>query len=108
LAEAAYQGLERAGLEVLYDDRDVSPGVKFADADLRGLPLRLTVSPRSLKQGGVELKRRQGDPFLVARDGAVSAAVAEVGLLRAELESWVARQLEGTEALLEHTFGATA
>ncbi len=108
LAEAAYQGLERAGLEVLYDDRDVSPGVKFADADLRGLPLRLTVSPRSLKQGGVELKRRQGEPFVVARDGAVSAAVAEVGLLRTELESWVARQLEGTEALLEHTFGATA
>jgi prolyl-tRNA synthetase len=47
-----------AGVEVLYDDRQESPGVKFADADLIGLPLRLTVSKRSLKENSVEVKRR--------------------------------------------------
>jgi prolyl-tRNA synthetase len=44
--------------EILYDDRDESPGVKFADADLLGMPWILTVSPRSLEAGGVEVKRR--------------------------------------------------
>ena len=58
LAESLYSALQNAGLEVLYDDRLESPGVKFNDADLIGLPLRLTVSERAIKQGGVELKRR--------------------------------------------------
>ena len=46
------------GLEVLFDDREERPGVKFKDADLIGLPLRLTVSTRSLDHGGAELKLR--------------------------------------------------
>jgi prolyl-tRNA synthetase len=50
--------LEAAGIEVLYDDRDESAGVKFADSDLIGIPFRLTVSARTLKEGAVELKRR--------------------------------------------------
>jgi prolyl-tRNA synthetase len=59
-AEQLYADLRAAGIEVLYDDREeASPGVKFNDADLIGLPLRITVSARSLEQGGVELKRRQ-------------------------------------------------
>jgi len=53
--EASLRG---AGLEPLVDDREESAGVKFADADLIGLPLRITVSERALKQGGVEVKRR--------------------------------------------------
>lgn len=54
-----YEELVRAGVEVLYDDReDVSAGVKFADADLIGLPWRVVVSEESLKKGGVEVKRR--------------------------------------------------
>ncbi|HMR63345.1 MAG TPA: proline--tRNA ligase [Anaerolineae bacterium] len=57
-AEALYQQLQQAGFEVLYDDRRESPGVKFADADLIGLPWRVTVSQRSLQNGGVEVKRR--------------------------------------------------
>jgi prolyl-tRNA synthetase len=57
-AEALYATLTGAGVEVLFDDRDERPGVKFKDADLLGLPLRLTVSERSLKQGGAELKHR--------------------------------------------------
>jgi prolyl-tRNA synthetase len=57
-AEDLYQALQDAGLEVLFDDRRESPGVKFADADLIGLPWRLTISERSLQSGGVEIKRR--------------------------------------------------
>lgn len=57
-AEAVYAQLQEAGMEVLYDDREESAGVKFADADLIGCPVRLTVSKRSLKAGGVELKAR--------------------------------------------------
>jgi len=57
-SEAAYAQLQEAGLEVLYDDRQESAGVKFADADLIGCPVRVTVSKRSLKAGGVEVKAR--------------------------------------------------
>ncbi|MGD9099022.1 MAG: proline--tRNA ligase [Anaerolineae bacterium] len=60
-AEALYQRLLAAGYEVLYDDRDERAGVKFADADLIGAPLRLTLSKRSLKVGGVEAKARHED-----------------------------------------------
>ncbi len=58
-AEELYAGLLTAGIEVLYDDRAESAGVKFNDADLLGLPLRAVVSKRSLKNGGVELKLRK-------------------------------------------------
>jgi prolyl-tRNA synthetase len=57
-AETLYRELQAAGLEVLFDDRLESPGVKFNDADLLGMPLRLTVSPRNLKVGNAELKLR--------------------------------------------------
>jgi prolyl-tRNA synthetase len=57
-AEALVAELEGRSIEVLYDDRDESAGVKFADADLIGIPLRVTVSKRNLKENAVELKRR--------------------------------------------------
>jgi prolyl-tRNA synthetase len=57
LAESLYDGLRKAGCEVLYDDRDDRPGAKFADADLLGLPLRVTVGKRA-SEGIVECKRR--------------------------------------------------
>jgi prolyl-tRNA synthetase len=57
-AGALYSQLQQAGFEVLFDDRDESPGVKFNDADLIGLPLRITVSKRSLESGGAEVKLR--------------------------------------------------
>ncbi len=57
-ADQLYNELKTAGLEPLYDDRDELPGIKFNDADLIGLPLRLTVAERALKAGGVEMKRR--------------------------------------------------
>src|SRR3972149_5988915 len=55
-AGAVYEQLREAGLEVLYDDREETPGVKFNDADLLGMPLRLTVSPRTLAKGSGGLK----------------------------------------------------
>ncbi len=60
-ADALYDTLAQAGVEVLYDDRAESPGVKFADADLIGLPVRITVAAKALAAGGVELKRRDSD-----------------------------------------------
>jgi prolyl-tRNA synthetase len=58
VAEKLYAELEAAGFEVLFDDRQESPGVKFNDADLLGMPLRVTVSPRTLEKNSVELKKR--------------------------------------------------
>jgi len=57
-AEKLYEELTAAGLEVLLDDREDSPGVKFNDADLLGIPFRVTVSPRTLEKNSVELKKR--------------------------------------------------
>ena len=57
-AEAIYSELQGAGIEVLYDDRPISAGVKFKDADLMGIPWRVTVGARGLADGGVEVKRR--------------------------------------------------
>jgi prolyl-tRNA synthetase len=57
-AESLYAALRQTGYEVLYDDRSASPGVKFNDADLIGVPWRVTVGARSLAQGNVEVKKR--------------------------------------------------
>ena len=57
-AEGLYQRLTDAGVEVLYDDRDESPGVKFTDAELLGMPTIVTISPRSLAAGGAEVTDR--------------------------------------------------
>ncbi len=57
-AEKLYAELEAQGSEVLFDDRNESPGVKFNDADLLGIPFRVTISPRTLEADSVEVKRR--------------------------------------------------
>ena len=65
-AEDLYQDLSVQGIEVLLDDRDERPGVKFNDADVIGIPLRLTVGEKNLKQGKVEIKvRKSGEITLV-------------------------------------------
>lgn len=88
IAAQLYEDLRAAGLDVLFDDRDESPGVKFNDADLIGLPIRLTVSERSLQAGGVEFKlRREADRSIVAQADAVRATVDAVGALLAEVEA---------------------
>jgi len=58
VVENLHAELEAEGLEVLLDDREESPGVKFNDADLLGMPIRVTISPRTLEKGSVEVKKR--------------------------------------------------
>ncbi len=58
VAEEIYASLTKAGIEVLYDDRKETAGVKFADADLIGIPIRITLGNRSYKEGKVEVKYR--------------------------------------------------
>ena len=71
-ADSLYDELSRAGLSVLFDDRNESPGVKFNDADLIGLPVRVVVSRRNLGQGIVEIKTRiSSDAETVQMDEAV-------------------------------------
>lgn len=68
-ATALYEDLLARGYEVLFDDRNESAGVKFNDADLIGIPLRLTISSRSLRRGGVEIKPRwEREARIVATD----------------------------------------
>jgi prolyl-tRNA synthetase len=72
-AEKLYQTLSENGIEVLYDDREESPGVKFKDADLIGIPLRITLGEKNLKKGLVEIKkRRTGEVFLVKKEEVLS------------------------------------
>jgi len=73
VAENLYGELEAEGLEVLFDDRQESPGVKFNDADLLGIPIRVTISPRTLETNGVEIKKRsEKESQLVPLKGAVT------------------------------------
>lgn len=57
-ADKLYEDLQSAGIEVLFDDRPVSAGVMFSDADLTGVPLRAVISPKGLKNGTVEIAKR--------------------------------------------------
>jgi prolyl-tRNA synthetase len=77
LADRLYDELRSAGLDVLYDDRDAGPGEKFADAELLGCPLRLTVGRRTLAAGSVEAQVRRGrEARALPLDGAAEAAAA--------------------------------
>ncbi len=57
-AQEIYDNLVKSGIEVLYDDREISAGEKFADSDLIGIPYRIVISKKSLENGGVEIKKR--------------------------------------------------
>lgn len=71
-AEELYQALSKEGIEILYDDREETPGVKFKDADLIGIPLRITLGEKNLKKGLVEIKkRRTGETLLVQKEETV-------------------------------------
>jgi len=90
VAERLYVNFQAAGVDVLFDDRDESPGVKFNDADLIGLPLRITVAPRSLQAGGCEFKRRdQSEREVTPLENAVGRAKEILMELRTELEQAV-------------------
>jgi prolyl-tRNA synthetase len=75
-ADQLYASLEGSGIEVLYDDRDESPGVKFNDADLIGIPIRIAVGEKGLKEGKIEIVRRKDLKMeKVAVENAVEAII---------------------------------
>lgn len=85
-----YAMLAAAGVEVIYDDRDERAGVKFADADLIGVPLRVTVSAKTLARNGVELKRRSGtDATAVPESDLVSHVRREIQSMKEEIAARV-------------------
>ena len=78
-AEILYRQLTESGIDTLLDDRSEGPGAKFADADLIGVPVRAVVSPRSLRNGGVEVKHRKQPPSesSIHSSSDVAAAIRE-------------------------------
>ena len=86
IAESFYQRLLEENIEVLFDDRELRAGVKFADADLRGLPLQVVISDRSLAEGKVEVKRRaNGAREMIDLSEAVEALQHIINSLFAEI-----------------------
>ncbi len=78
ISERAYQALRNAGVEVLYDDREESPGVKFNDADLIGCPIRLTISRRTIQSGGIEVKRRDSSERYMVAESELTSHVLDL------------------------------
>ena len=76
-AEEIYHRLLESGLEVLWDDRDKKPGVKFNDADLLGIPLRLAIGKKSYKENCVELRERTGDDVKMIPEDEIVHAVQQ-------------------------------
>ncbi len=93
-ADRFYEALTGAGVEVLYDDRDERAGVKFNDADLLGIPIRLTVGARGLAEGLVELKlRRSGEGRSVAVAELVPAVQETIRAERARIEATLTQEV---------------
>jgi prolyl-tRNA synthetase len=95
VAEAGriYNELKAAGADVLLDDRDARGGVKFKDADLIGIPLRVVVGEKSLKQGNVEIKRRTDErPTAVRAPDAVAQVLKTLDEMKAALSGKPARR----------------
>ena len=89
-ADQVYDQLQNAGIEVIFDDREESPGVKFADADLIGVPIRLTVSRRSLEQQGVEMKiRHLSEKVILPLAGLVERVNEEIAGLEQDIKNSV-------------------
>jgi prolyl-tRNA synthetase len=92
IANSIYAALWQAGVEVLLDDREETPGVKFKDADLIGLPLRLTVSELALAAGGIEFKRRdRPEREVVPLTEVVSRVQDEITTMQAETNQRVVK-----------------
>lgn len=89
-ATQLYHDLRAAGIEVIYDDREgkiATAGIKFSDADLIGFPIRLTVSKRSLLNGGVEFKmRRENESSILSLDQVIPTVQEKISLLFNELK----------------------
>jgi prolyl-tRNA synthetase len=79
LAEKIYAELETRGIDVILDDRDERPGVKFKDSELIGFPLRIGLGEKSLAKGEVEFKPRSGQLVLVKAEDAVAKVLEHLG-----------------------------
>ena len=77
-AEQLYNDLMDAGYDVLFDDRDAPPGVKFKDADLLGIPARVVISSRSRQNGGAEVKARTSKDSEIVEESNVVEAVKKL------------------------------
>lgn len=77
-AEELYNTLKNSGIDVLYDDRDVRPGDKFADADLMGIPFRVVISPKTLEQESVELKSRTEEDVILLKLSDINHKLVEI------------------------------
>jgi prolyl-tRNA synthetase len=78
-AEKIYQELFEKGIDVLLDDRDMRAGFKFKDADLLGIPLRITIGTRNLKNGRIEMKlRSESESVLLPLDDSVSTIISKI------------------------------
>ncbi|HKX61779.1 MAG TPA: proline--tRNA ligase [Verrucomicrobiae bacterium] len=77
LAEQFYRELTAQGIEVLLDDRDERPGVKFKDADLIGIPIRIALGEKSLARGEVEIKQRGGELVAIRIEDAVTRVISD-------------------------------
>ena len=87
-ADQMYEKLQDAGIEVIFDDRPVSAGVMFSDADLTGVPLRVVVSPKGLKNGTVEVAKRDKSMMeKVDKDQAFDFILDTVKAMKAECEN---------------------
>lgn len=96
IGERLYRELKAAGIDTLYDDRDERAGVKFNDADLIGIPVRITLGPRKLKEGLVEISlRRDGVKHDFPLAEAVARTVEAVAALKAEIHQEVASLASG-------------
>ncbi len=90
IAEKLYEEFQSNGIEIMFDDRKESPGVKFNDADLIGVPIRLTVSDRSLQAGGIEYKRRdQSEKSIIELDQAIMQVEKIIAELHSEIDNTV-------------------
>ena len=79
LAEKIYDELTARGVDVILDDRDERPGVKFKDAELVGFPIRVGIGEKSLAKGEVEIKPRGGSLQFVKAGNAVEAVMKILG-----------------------------
>jgi prolyl-tRNA synthetase len=81
LAEKIYTELSSRGVEIILDDREERPGVKFKDSELIGFPIRIAIGEKSMARGEVELKPRAGSLLAIKPDAAVTTTL---GLLRSQ------------------------
>ncbi len=89
MAENIYQDLMRKGIDVLLDDRSLRGGVKFKDADLIGIPVRITVGRKSVADGNAEIKlRTETQATKVSIEKAVKKAINVVNSLKDKLKTW--------------------